>query len=235
MCSNNRKENETGKSASKTSLISKSRKSGIAKKRKGQSAGSALSSQTNSKTQGRVCNKNEQPEDSLDDDLPSVLPEGYKSPHLSVQEGDEIKVWWEGDDKFYKGIARNLRTDGKRRVEYIDGEVVYHLLNRELFVLVGKALERFLANCFPSDAQRYKKSSEPVKYPKLADFLEVEHRVKVYWPLMSDWYKGVISAKDADGCFHVAYDDGDKEILRMENETFRFIGKCAPVAYSRLL
>ena len=189
-------------------------------------------SSTNSR---QILNRYEGRNELTSDDPPSVRPYGYKSPFLMTQEGDKIQVWWEGDDKFYNATVGHMRRDGKRRVEYDDGDVRYHYLDREVFILVGAAMERVLAECFPQDARRQLNCDEPIHYPLLADFVEVGHRVQIFWLETSTWYRGIVTERDASGKFNVTYDHGHRAVLRMKDETFRFVEESAAVAHTRLV
>lgn len=182
-----------------------------------------------------VPNVYERRKEFSNDDPPSFRPEGYESPYNITKEGDRIQIWWEGNDEFFEGTVRNIRGDGKRRVEYDDGEVMYHLLSREVYTLIDAALERVLADRFGPDERRHMSKTTPVYYPRLADYLEVGHRVKIYRHEMKKWYLGLAISKDERGRFRIAFDNSDKQWLRMKDETFRFIEESATVVHTLLI
>jgi len=73
----------------------------------------------------------------------------------------------------------------------------------------GKYLEIDTQNCSDDDAEQM------VDLPSLGDTIEV------YWPLESRFYPGVVSDIE-DGKYNIQYDDGDVEVLEMQNENWRY-------------
>ena len=51
----------------------------------------------------------------------------------------------------------------------------------------------------------------------------IGERVTVYWPLEHEWFNGRISAKNAAGKHHIAYDDGDKDWVNLAEEKWKLL------------
>lgn len=50
--------------------------------------------------------------------------------------------------------------------------------------------------------------------------IKLGDRISVYWPLEKRFFNGVVEKKLKGGKFRIQYDDGDRESLRLEKETF---------------
>lgn len=50
----------------------------------------------------------------------------------------------------------------------------------------------------------------------------VGNRLEVFWPIDQSFYPGTVSAVDADG-HHISYDDGDEEVLKLNDEVWRVL------------
>ena len=47
--------------------------------------------------------------------------------------------------------------------------------------------------------------------------------IEVYWPLDDEFYRGTVAAiNDDENKYHINYDDGDKEVLHMPDEVWRY-------------
>lgn len=57
--------------------------------------------------------------------------------------------------------------------------------------------------------------------------LHVGDRVEVYWPIMKQYYPGKVAERTQAGRHRIEYDDGDIEVLQMEEEQWRFCDESA--------
>ena len=55
----------------------------------------------------------------------------------------------------------------------------------------------------------------------LISSIKVGLKIEVYWPMDLDWYVCVVHHKCSDGRFKLLYDDGEVEIVRMEDQIWR--------------
>ncbi|KAG9153625.1 hypothetical protein Leryth_008550 [Lithospermum erythrorhizon] len=109
--------------------------------------------------------------------------------------------------KDLKVMSSHNRTAKSSKVEENEGEI---LSKRKRSLGKGEA----------SGPVKYGKN-EPLKYGKNL----IRSKVKVWWPIDNEFYKGVIVSYDPDKRKHlVVYDDGDEELLNLRKEKWQLIG-----------
>lgn len=66
----------------------------------------------------------------------------------------------------------------------------------------------------------YSSSSPMIKFS--SDNLTPGDKFSLYWPIADQFYSGSVSSVDSSGLCKISYDDGDVEILDMNEEIWRF-------------
>lgn len=150
--------------------------------------------------------------------------EDADSPALVITVGTRVSVYWEGEQKYFKGVVTRERKTGKQRhyLEYDDGEAAHWIDFREHWV-------RILDD---SKKKRNKKGKD--KKPKASRHepadrepeVEVGSSVDIWWSGDKLYYRGKVIELNGKNAF-VVYEDGEKEWVNLSRTKYRLLTRAS--------
>ncbi len=135
--------------------------------------------------------------DKIDDSIDDLLD----GPQYEVDEENKLDYTYKsGFDADFSDINENITTS----------------INEDDSEAQAKNADNISSGANDDQSSGHTLTNEEMPQPKEGD------RIQVFWPLDNRYYTGTVSKIGRLGKVNVTYDDGEKETLKLENETWKY-------------